>query len=56
VKSTAVAIGLVLSGLLMIGWAGWGVREYRRTGNLQWLWMAALLGMSFLVLLSQLAR
>ena len=40
----------------MIGWAVWGVREYRRTGNLQWLWMAGLLGISLLVTLTQLAR
>lgn len=55
-SSTAVTISLVVSGLLMAAWVVWGVRQYRRTGELQWLWMAALLCVSFLVVLSQLAR
>jgi hypothetical protein len=56
VNSTAVTISLALSGLLMIGWVIWGVREYRRTGALMWLWMSAMLAISLLVVLGQLAR
>jgi len=56
VTSTGVTISLIVSGLVMVGWVVWGVREFRRTGNAQWLWMAVLLGISFLVVLSQLSR
>ena len=54
--STGVTISLIVSGLVMVAWIVWGVREFRRTGNAQWLWMAVLLGISFLVVLSQLSR
>ena len=53
---TAVQISLLISGLFMVAWIFWGVREYRRTGQTTWLLMAALLGVSFLVMLSQLSR
>lgn len=55
-NSTAVTISFLVSGVLMLAWLVWGVREYRRSGNVQWLWMAALLGVSLLVMLSQLSR
>ena len=51
-----VTITFVISGVLMIGWAVWGIRQYRSTGALMWLWMSLMLGVSLLVTLSQLAR
>ena len=55
--TAVVLISLLVTGLVMLGWVVWGVREYRRTGKPQWLWMAVLLGISFLVSCStQLAR
>ena len=51
-----VTLSFVISGVLMIGWVFWGVREYRRTGSLMWLWMAVMLTISLLVMLGQLAR
>ena len=44
--SSSPAAGLsVLVGLaFMVGWVVWGVRQYRRTGQAQWLWMAVALG------------
>ncbi len=53
---TAVQISLLVTGLVMLAWLVWGVREYRRTGQATWLWMSVLLGISFVGLLGQLAR
>lgn len=47
--------GLVLAAVI-IGWIVWGVREYRRTGNAMWLWMAAVMLVSLFATLSQVRR
>ena len=45
----AVKISFLVSGLLMLAWLIWGVREYKRTGKATWLWMSVLLGVSLLM-------
>ena len=35
--------------MVMLGWLVWGIREYRRTGRAQWLWMAVLLGLGLVM-------
>lgn len=44
-----VWISLAVTGLLMLAWIVWGVREYRRTGRATWLWMAVVLGVGLVV-------
>lgn len=46
---TAVKISFLVTGLLMIGWLIWGIREYNRTGKATWLWMSVLLGVSLVM-------
>ncbi len=43
---TSVMISFLVTGLVMLGWLIWGIREYNRTGKATWLWMAVLLGIS----------
>lgn len=50
---TAVAISLLVTGLVSLAWLVWGIREYRRTGRAQWLWMSILLGVSVVVVLAR---
>lgn len=54
-NSTAVMLSYIVTGVIMAAWIVWGIREYRRTGRAQWLWMACLLGVSLLFTLTQLA-
>ena len=42
--TAAMWVSLLVGAVLMLGWLVWGIREYRRTGRAQWLWMAVLLG------------
>ncbi len=51
-QGVAILVSVLLTGIIMVAWIVWGVREYRRTGSPQWLWMAALLSVSILVMLS----
>ena len=43
---TAVQISFLVSGLFLVGWMVWGVRQYRRTGQATWLWLGALMAIS----------
>ena len=43
---TAVRISFLVSGLVMVGWMVWGIREYRRTGRATWLWLGVLMAVS----------
>lgn len=47
---------LAITALVALGWLGWGIREYRRTGRTQWLWMAGVLVISVLAMFAQLSR
>ena len=46
---TAVRISFLLTGLVMLGWMIWGIREYRRTGRATWLWLGVLMGVSLVM-------
>lgn len=53
---TAVRASLLVTGLVLVGWMVWGVREYRRTGRATWLLLGVLMGVSLLVAVSRFPR
>ncbi|MGB8021564.1 MAG: hypothetical protein WCF04_10085 [Candidatus Nanopelagicales bacterium] len=40
---------MLFTAVVIVAWIIWGVREYRRTGRPQWLWMAVLMLVSLFV-------
>jgi hypothetical protein len=43
---TAVQISFLVTGVVLLGWMIWGIREYRRTGRATWLWLGVLMAVS----------
>lgn len=45
-----------VTGLVMLAWIIWGVRQYLRTRQPMWLWMVVLMFLSLTVALSGMLR
>ncbi len=46
--SAAVQVSFLVTGLFLVGWMVWAVREYRRTGQAMWLWLGVLMAIGLM--------
>ncbi len=55
-NDSTMQIGLLITGLVMLGWIVWGFRQYRRTNQGHWLYMSLMLGFGLLMMLVNYGR